>query len=353
MAEKQPEKSNTNEPKEEKQVILPDPKFETMTRDEAMEYFDLPVWAKREDLDDRFWKLGKTYRAQKDEQKLADLSAAYNIATGNRDRIIEEKKEEENTKHYFGKTKKQWGDFFHYEGWKFVVAFAVLVFAIAFAKVFIFAPRLDIRVTGVGHFDLDESRLNNVVTDYSSFKNPEVDYVDVVSDNDEGEEVDTLALQREMTLLAVYPTVLILDSYTAPSYVSGETLLPLDDIYDEMKRTWTAEELSHIEPYIYSRAQFVRDYGDKILAGGAELPEEGEDDETEHVYGFIIRDRIDQLALGFKVKWKESDSSIVIGINAGGEKIDKAKEMEKAFLKDLENIRAQYLEEYPYIEAND
>lgn len=352
MTEKEPEKLNT-EPNEEKVPIVPDPAIEKMTKEEALEYFDLPAWARREDIDDRFWKLGKTYKAQNDEQKLADLSAAYNVATGNRDRIVKEKEEEAAAKHYLGKTKKQWGDFFHYEGWKIIIGVAVLVFVVTFVRFFFLATKLDIRVTGIGHFELDADILIDVTTEHSSFKTPEVQYVDVVSDNNEGEEIDVYALQQEVALMAVRPSILIYDAYTVPSYVSSETLLPLDDLYEEMKNTWTEEELSHVQPYIYSQARFVEEYGEKVAASGVELPEITEESKVEHVYGFIISDKIDQLSLGVKVLWKESDTSIVLGINAGGEKLDESKEFIKNALKDMKAIREDYLKQYPYVESKD
>ena len=42
-----------------KEAVHADPSIEAMTRDEAMEYFQLPAWGKREDLDKQFWKLCK------------------------------------------------------------------------------------------------------------------------------------------------------------------------------------------------------------------------------------------------------------------------------------------------------
>ena len=350
MADKEPQNNNV-EPKEE--PIRPDPSIESMTKEEALNYFDLPPWAKRSDLDDRFWKLGKTYKAQKNEQKLADISAAYHIASGRRDREAAEEKEAASAKRYFGKSKKQWGEFFHYEWAKFVVAIAVIIFLVAVVRFFFLSPRLDVRVTGIGHFDVDASILSDITTSHSSFKNPEVTYVDVVSDNQEGAEIDVYALQREAGLMAVRPSILIYDAYTVPSYVSSETMLSLDDLYEQMKNTWTQEELAHIQPYIYSQARFVEEFGDKIASSGVELPELTEKSYEEHVYGFIIKDKIDQKALGVSVLWKESDTSIVIGLNAGGDELDRSKEFLMNMLKDMDKIRKDYLELHPYAESND
>ncbi|MBO4474062.1 MAG: hypothetical protein J5750_04025 [Clostridiales bacterium] len=337
-----------------KEQIQADPSIEAMTREEAMEYFQLPAWAKREDLDKQFWKLGKIYKAQKDEQKLADISAAYAIATGERDRKREEKKEEETAKHYFGKTKKQWAEFWHYEWWKFAIAAAALIMITSVISYFFMEPKTDFRVASIGHFSQDTEMLADYMKENYGFKNPDVDFANVVSDNNEGEEVEPYAASKATSLIAVRPDILVMDAMTAPAYVMGENMMNLDDVYAQMLATWSEESLSHIEPYMYSKARFYEEYADT-------LPQEYRDDldaltpedEIEHVYGFIIRDEIDRLSLGYTVKWKESDPCIIISVNLASGQVDKAKEIMQKLLLDIPTFRAAYLETHPYAEATD
>lgn len=336
-----------------KEKVLPDPKILEMTREEAMAYFDLPVWAKTEDLDDRFWKLGKTYRAQKDEQKLADIAAAYNIANGTRDREEQERKEEETAKHYFGKTKKQWAEFWHYEWWKFVIAIAVVVLGFAVVEYFFLSPKSDVRMASIGHFELDPDIWEELFEQYSSFKHPDINYANVVSENDEGAQVDVYTMEQAVALLSVRPTILAFDMVSVPGYIYSGTLLPLDDMYDQMKQTYTEKELSYFEPFYYSKAQFYEQYKDDILLYEPELPEVTEEDKQEHIYGFVIRDEILQRALGYTIEWKDNDKGILFGINAGADTIEEGKDFLLKLFQKMEDRRKDYLELYPYIESND
>lgn len=346
-------KDSGNAP-EKKESVQPDPKILAMTKEEAMAYFELPEWAKREDLDNQFWKLGKIYKAQKDEQKLADLAAAYNIANGTRDRKAAEKKEEESAKHYFGKTKKQWKEFWHYEWWKFAIAAAAVIFIIAIIQVYLLPPKIDFRVASVGHFTQDAEILLDYLENNKLAKAPDVDMANVISENDEGEEVDPYATQRAVALIAVRPDIIAFDAMNAPVYVNSENLSDLDAMWAKMQETWTEEQLSHIEPYIYSKARFYEEYAASLPEIYQEdLEELQPEDYIDHVYGFIIKDKIDQQSLGYTVMWKESDSSLIIGVNLASGQIERAQEVLLKILSDIPTLRSQYLELHPYAESTD
>ena len=337
-----------------KEAVHADPSIEAMTRDEAMEYFQLPAWGKREDLDKQFWKLCKIYQAKKDEQKLADISAAYAIATGERDRKREEKLEEDTAKHYFGKTKKQWAEFWHYEWWKFAIAAAAIVIIVAVVQYFFLEPKTDFRVASIGHFSQNTELLADYMKENYGLTNPDVDFANVVSDNDEGEEVEPYATSKAASLIAVKPDILVLDAMTAPAYVMGENTMNLDDVYAQMQATWSAEELSHIEPYMYSKARFYEEYADTLPQDYREdLDELTEEDYIEHVYGFKVNDEIDRLSLGYTVKWKKTDPCIIISVNIGSIQVDKATDIMLKMLKDISAFRKMYLETHPYAESTD
>ena len=339
--------SSEEEPKEQK---------EKMDRQEAMEYFGLPAWASKEDLDDKFWKLGKTYTAQKDEQKLADISLAYSIASGERDRKAEEKKEEAEAKHYLGKTKKQWKDFFHYEGWKFIVAIAVIIGGWAFINYYFLAPRVDVRMASIGHFSQDVSIMEYYLKDNLGCKNPEVRDADVVSGNSENEEVDEYGVQKATNLMAVHPDILVFDMPTVPVYVNSGDLYILDDVYENMKNTWSKEDLARIEPYYYSKARFYEEFLDDMPETYQDAMEPlKEEDYVDHIYGFIIRDKIDQAALGYKLLWKDKNIEriIIFGVGAGSSDINKATERMTKILEDIDVLRVEYLADHPYAESED
>lgn len=338
-----------------KEAVKPDPSIEAMTKEEAIAYFELPADANKEDLDNKFWKLGKVYQAKKDEQKLADIACAYNIATGERDRLEAEKKEEETAKRYLGKTKKQWQVFWHYEWPKFVLGLAILVGLISFLQVFILAPKTDFRVAAIGNFQLNTDTMYEYLVNKELCNEPDVDVATVGSD--ESNIADALASmnseERSVGLMEVHPDILVFDAPNAPVYVNAGNMQPLDDVYEQMKATWTPEQLSYIQPYVYSKARFYEEYADSLPEMYQEdLEQPTEEDYVEHVYGFILTDRVDQLALGFTVNWKDGDQSIIFGVNAAGDDIDRAKSVLTAMLGDMESVRSAYLTEYPYMESS-
>lgn len=353
MSKKEKQTQETHVP-EKKEAILPDPSIEKMTKTEALAYFDLPEWASREELDKQFWKLGKTYKAQKDEQKLADIACAYNIANGERDRKEAEKKKEESEKHYFGKTKKQWQDFWSYEWIKFVIGIAVVIAIVAVLRVFILAPKLDFRLSSIGYFEQNLDILYDYLKSEDLCREPDVAMANFVAENNENAEVDQTGAQKAIALMAVYPDIVVYDAPSAPTYVYGENMEPLDELYEEMKATWTPDQLSHIEPYVYSRARFYEEYAATLPEIYKEdLEELTEEDYVEHVYGFKVKDELDQKAMGYTIKWEKGDKSLIFSVNAAGDDIERAKNVLCTMLSDIDKFRSAYREKYPYIESED
>lgn len=337
-----------------KEKVLPDPSIEKMTKAEALAYFDLPEWASKKDLDDQFWKLGKTYKAKKDEQKLADIACAYSIASGERDRKQKEEKEEIESKHYFGKSTKEWKNIWHYYWWVPIIVCAVIVFLGAFIKVYFLEPRVDLRVASIGHFEYDDAFLQAFFDEYTDLKNPDLQSADVVSENSEGAQTDKYAVQKATSMMAVHPDIVVFDMPSVPVYVNSGDLKIMDEEYEKMKATWSEEDLARIEPYVYSRARFFDDYVQYMSEEYQEQFDPLEPgDYEDHIYGFIIRDRIDQLSLGFDVQWKQEDSAIIVGVGAGSGDLDKAIDMCELVLSNIDTMRDTYEKTYPYANTDD
>ena len=354
--EKKDGAEEAKEPVEKKEPVVADPAIAKMTRQEAIEYFNLSPAAGKEELDERFWKLGKTYRAQGDEQKLADIALAYSIASGERDRKAEEKKEETQARHILGKTKKQWKDFFHYEGWKFIVGIAIIIAGWAFIQYYFIAPKVDVRMASVGHFEQDTSIMEYYFKENLGCKNPEVRDADVATGDAENEKVDEYGVQKATNMFAVHPDIIVFDAPTVPVYVNSGDLYPLDEQYEQMKATWSAEDLARIEPYYYSKAKFYEEFLDDMPETYQEAMEPlKEEDYIEHVYGFIVRDKIDQAALGYKILWKDPNVEriIIVGVGAGSSDLNKSIERTLQILQDIDLLREDYLVDHPYAESED
>ena len=86
--------ANLDEAKAEiPKVFKPSPEILQMSREEAVSYLGLKDDANDFAIDEKFWQLSKRYRGDdtpESEQKLADVSCAYDIACGRRDEVRKE-----------------------------------------------------------------------------------------------------------------------------------------------------------------------------------------------------------------------------------------------------------------------
>lgn len=83
----------------------------SMTKEEALTYMNLPADCDEERLENRFWQLSKNMRIEnsdESQQKLVDLSAAYDIASGNAMKRKEVMEAREQEPKILGKTKDEW-----------------------------------------------------------------------------------------------------------------------------------------------------------------------------------------------------------------------------------------------------
>ena len=137
-----------------------------MTREQAIEYLGLPADADSTAIDDKFYQLAKRYRKSTDEdaeQKLADLSAAYNIASGRRDEEEQRELAHDQAKKIFGKTAEDWKTFFGYNWIKFVLGAGLIVFIISLVILLSRCSALDIQPKWSisGHLSPNAVHVNN------------------------------------------------------------------------------------------------------------------------------------------------------------------------------------------------
>jgi len=155
-----------------------------MTVEDAKEYMGLAADANDFAVDEKFWQLSKRYEAEGDEQKLTDLSAVYNIATGRRDAAEAAAKAYAAEKKYFGKTKDDWKNFFSYNWLKMVIIAIVAIAAGNLIYSVFFADRYDCYVVSVGNFEVDGEVVERILEEYG-YSKPYVNAATVVVPNDE------------------------------------------------------------------------------------------------------------------------------------------------------------------------
>ena len=89
-----------------------------MDRSAALKALGLPGTANAYAVDNRFWQLTKRYRAEKNDEKLKEVTDAYDVASGRAAEKDAEIKEYQSSKKFLGKTNAQWKVYFYYTWWK-------------------------------------------------------------------------------------------------------------------------------------------------------------------------------------------------------------------------------------------
>ena len=202
--------------------------LEKMTKEEALEYIVLPSDADDFIIDEKFWKLSKQYRGDNSpegKQKIADLSAAYDIATGRRDERVQKAQQREMERKYFGKTGDEWRTYFSYTWYKYLIGVILLFLLGNIIYTMITKPGYDSGILSIGHFSNESEYIEDFMTTRLGFTNPLVGFVDIVVPHDQGQSQQAYADQSASTLMLSCPNVLVFDEATMPYYYSN-----LDDV---------------------------------------------------------------------------------------------------------------------------
>ena len=322
-----------------------------MTQEEAKAYFELPSDVSAYDLDRRFWQWTKRYRAEKDEQKLADIAAAYDIASGIKAREEAVQEKDAAAKKYMGKSAAAWKTFFYYEWWKFVLGLVVLIVAGMLIKQIVFTPAYDLNIVSVGHFTMDNEFMVDYAKDTFGAKNPYITHADVTADNEEGAQNSGAYNEQTATvLLALEPEVIIYDAMTAPYYF--DKMAHIESEYNKLIAKLSDEALDYISPYYCSRndyyavmESYYQDYPD-------DRPDPADGDDLKYLCGIEITDPVVFEALGYISGWNEEAPSLIITINSNSDNQSRALDFVTELLDDLPNIRGQYTTNNAGIESS-
>lgn len=291
-----------------------------MTREQAIEYLGLPADADAAAVDDKFYQLAKRYRKSDDEdaeQKLADLSAAYNIASGRRDAEEQRELEHDQAKKIFGKTAEDWKTFFGYNWLKFVLGAGVLVFIISIVNFFAQGGN-SCTVISFGNFGHNTSYISSVLEIYG-YSNPYVATVDYIVPNTEGLENQQYADQTLAAFFSADPNVLITDEMTYVYYFSQ--FADLTDAYDLIKEEVPAEVFDSLTPIYMSEKEayyLTKTYYEQIYEiqdYDAEI-DVNELSDKQIMVGLELKDPDMIEKLGFENWWRKQPPTLVFGIFA-------------------------------------
>ena len=310
-----------------------------MTREEALEYMGLPVDCDKEALENRFWQLSKKYGTMCGdyaEQKIADLSAAYDIATGNRDLREEAAKARANEKQFLGKTKSEWKNYVSYT-WKYYVAGVVALVATVFLiYTFFFKPSDDCGIISIGNFAHTEEYYDGIVRELG-FKHPNLMTYNYVTVNKEGQQPDIYENQAATTSLYSGANVLVTDKATMPYFF--EYFTDCSALYKSLESELPAGKYAKITPMYMSEKEYQKMINEYRRSHGYDLSGKDADlssySDAKIMTGLLIEDAEMIKKLGYTNYWQDQPASLVFGINVLSKDQDESKMIITAVLKSL------------------
>ena len=290
-----------------------------MTREEALKFLGLPEDADEQTLENRFWQLTKnlrTKRGDEAEQKLTDLSAAYDIATGNRDKREEAEKARAKEKKFLNKTKSEWKNYVSYT-WKYYVAAIVFILGTAFViKSLFFKPTVDCGIISIGNFELSEDYYKEI-TAKLGYKNPSILTYCYIAVNDEGQQTDLFTNQAAVTSLYSGTNVLVTDKAASPYFFEYYT--DCSSLYESLKEALPGDKFAKITPVYMSEREYKKLITEFRRSKGYDLSDTEVDyssySDKKIMTGFLIEDEEMVRKLGYKSYWQKQPASVVIGIN--------------------------------------
>lgn len=300
----------------------------SMDRAAALLLLGLGENANSYSIDNRFWQLTKRYRAEKNDAKLQEITAAYEVASGRAAEKQAEKTITENAGKYFGKTVRQWKVYFYYTWWKYLIGAVCIAVVLVLANQVFFGKDYDLKVVSIGHFTMDTAYISDYAENELGYQNPYVVSADRIVDGSEQESTATMyGAAAASAYISLEPDVLITDAKTMPYYLPD--MISLDDYYAELKLTLPADVFNMITPVTCSMMDYYT-----LTAEDDEETEYTAEDNEDHIYGLQISDPKLFQSLGYVTEWSGGDEALVFSICTESDDVTAA---EKFILSVLES----------------
>jgi len=304
-----------------------------MTREDALKFLELSPDASWEEIDEKFWILSKNYRKiadkEESEQKLNDLSAIYDIATGKRDERVKAEKIREGQKKFLGKTAGEWRNYISYTWYKYLLAIVLIVVAANLLYTIFLKPGNDVTIISVGHFVNEGSYLDDMTAEFG-YTNPYILTVNLAVPNELGEVGDAYSEQSSAAAMMTSPDIIVTDERTCRYYF--ETYADMGDYYASLADVLPPEVYEQIEP-VYCSQQEFQELGENYEM---DTTDRGETyDTTEVLIGLKITDADFISTLGYSCLWPDEDANIIISIGGACDTPEKSEEMITYILTDM------------------
>lgn len=213
-----------------------------MTREEAYKVLGVTEKSLKTDIEMRYAMLVKRYRIEQDNEKLEEISLAYNIITGRYIEPVEDTPEMK--KVVLGKSKKEWGNIWLYGKFKFLAILVGVVFVVYLIYTMVTNTPADFKIATVGNLYVPESE---IVSEYILGKFEDYKKVDVspVSLSLSGNNLQDPAMQQKAMIIMTVSgeDLIVIDKAVFERYASMGAFVELDDIFDEINSYSEAKDL--------------------------------------------------------------------------------------------------------------
>ena len=300
-------------------VVEVDEAVLNLTREEALSRMGLSDTADKTAIDNKFWHLSKLCDADNSDEsdkKFAELSVIYDIATGNRDRIVKENEIREGKKKFLGKTAHEWKTYFSYTWYIILLAVVGTVLLILFGHNIFFGNEIDGGIVMLGHFYNDSEYLKDYLLEDIGLENPYFNCIDYIIPNDQGISIDTTNSEEATLAFFSETNVVIADSLTFPQFF--DYYADVSELYEYLEDELTPEQYAKLEPIYMSELDFKLLTVDNIETFGMTddmfNPEDYSDEKI--MVGFTVHDDTLMQNLGIINLWPNEEPELVFGVNA-------------------------------------
>ena len=212
-----------------------------ITKNEALEILGLNERSMASDIETRYAMLVKRYRAEQNNEKLEEISLAYNIVKGI---YVEPEPEDPRMKEIiFGKSRSQWRNTWLYGKYKFLGLALGAGLLIYFIITVITNKPADFKLAAVGEFFIPDTQIaENYVID--SFEEINTAQIATAFLSEDFPDQNAAYAQKAMILLTVSgEDVIIVDRDIFERYASMGAFVQLNDLFDEISGYENVEQL--------------------------------------------------------------------------------------------------------------
>ncbi len=202
-----------------------------ISKEEAFEILGLTRKSTESDIEMRYAILIKRYRAEKNKEKLDEVSLAYNLITGV---YVEPIKEDPKMKKVvWGKSRSEWKNIWYYGKLKYFVFLVIALFIGYIIYTMATNTPADFKIAAIGEFAVEDVKITE---DYAKSLYPDFKKVEIsplfMDNSTDSSYYGTAYVQKAVILFsAAGEDLIIVDRAMFDKYASSGAFKPIGDVY--------------------------------------------------------------------------------------------------------------------------